>query len=68
MRDNAQIAPTNFIASGVQDAKRNYLQGARDTNQSFASVAGSELRKGNGAAMAQFNINQHNIDKAESEL
>ncbi|ELB2051535.1 hypothetical protein CGH94_04455 [Vibrio parahaemolyticus] len=68
MANNTKSKPTNFIASGVQEAKKNYLKGARDTNESYAPVAGSELRKGNGAAMAQYNRNRHNIERAESEL
>lgn len=68
MASNTKSKPTNFIASGVQEAKKNYLKGARDTNESYASIAGSELRKGNGTIMTQYNRNRHNIEQAESEI
>ncbi|EEZ41033.1 hypothetical protein [Photobacterium damselae] len=68
MSNNTQPKATNFIEQGMKEAIKNYLDGAEDTNKSFAKVAGSELKKGNGATMAQYNSNKRNIDKAKNEL
>ena len=68
MPNNTQPKVPNFIEKGMQDATRHYLNGAEDTNNSFAKVAGSELQRGNGAAMAQFNSNKRNIDNAKNNL
>jgi len=46
------------LQAGFDQVKKAYIQGATDTNKSFSSVAGSELQKGNAAAMTVYKKNK----------
>jgi len=42
------------LQAGFDQVKKAYIQGAIDTNNTFAHIAGSELQKGNAATMTVY--------------